>query len=75
MHLLQEKPPETWFFSPSKELQISQSIIVQAGFVGGTFSWKRAGLAQVGEKGKSKGGKSKRDPFSEDLHSWQDGGG
>ena len=29
---------------------------MQAGFIGGMFSWKRLGLAEVGEKGKSKGG-------------------
>ena len=37
----------------SKELQIRESISMQAGFIGATFSWKRTGLAQVGEEGKS----------------------
>ena len=30
----------------------------QAGFIGDMFSWKRTGLAEVGEKAKSKGGRS-----------------
>ncbi|XP_036897996.1 uncharacterized protein CFAP97D2 isoform X3 [Sturnira hondurensis] len=41
----------------SKELQISKSISMQAGFTGDMFSWKRMGLAGLGKKGKSKGGK------------------
>ncbi|XP_045677747.1 uncharacterized protein CFAP97D2 [Phyllostomus hastatus] len=41
----------------SKELQISKSISMQAGFAGDMYSWKRMSLAEVGEKGKSKGGK------------------
>ncbi|XP_045042627.2 uncharacterized protein CFAP97D2 isoform X2 [Desmodus rotundus] len=41
----------------SKELQISKSNSMQAGFTGDMFSWKRMGLAEVGEKGKSKAGK------------------
>ena len=43
----------------SKELQISKSIGVHAGFLGDMLSWKRMGLAEVGEKGKSKGGKGR----------------
>ena len=35
----------------SKELQISMSISMQAGFISDTFSWKRMGLAEVGGGG------------------------
>ncbi|KAM5312669.1 uncharacterized protein CFAP97D2 [Glossophaga mutica] len=41
----------------SKELQISKSISMQAGFTSDMFLWKRMGLAEVGKKGKSKNGK------------------
>ena len=71
----------------SKELHISQSVSMQAGFISGTFSWKRTGLAEVWVKGigsghskvkvargKGKGSKSIRSFRSEDLCSWQDGG-
>ena len=37
----------------SEEVQISESV-VQTGFIGDMRSWKRTGLAQVGEKGRSK---------------------
>ena len=43
-----------------KEVKISESISVRAEFIGDVFSRNSTGLAQVGEKGKSKGDKSKR---------------
>ena len=46
------------FLPTSKELLMSRPVSVQAGFTGETFPWKRTGLTQVGEKGKSRGGKS-----------------
>lgn len=47
--------------------------MVQTGCIGDVFLWKRMGLAELGEKGKSRGGKSKS-LCSENLHSWQEGG-
>ena len=43
----------------SKELQISKSISMQAGFIAAEFSDKRMCLAKVGQKGKNEGGKGR----------------
>ena len=43
----------------SKELQMSKPISMEAGFIGDKFLWKRTNLAKVGEKDKTKDGKSR----------------
>ena len=54
-----ESPRNLVLLNDSKELQMSKPISMEAGFIGDKFFWKRTNLAKVGEKDKSKDGKSR----------------